>query len=127
VFEHRFDQRPLLGVGILAGHDVADQHRRRVEHDQSLPGQRGGPGRTGRLGAMLGPGQMVAVEDPSPVARQRLGERAAVEAAQDRLEPVVGVEDEAAANGRLEPLELGVDGRQRGHQLVERGEVGGPD
>ena len=39
----------------------------------------------------------------------------------------MGVEDEAAADLRLDPLELGVDGRQRGHQLVERVEVGGAD
>ena len=37
------------------------------------------------------------------------------------------MEDEAPADLRLDPLELGVDGRQRGHQLVERVEIGGPD
>jgi hypothetical protein len=126
-WEHRVDQGPLLGIGVLARHDVADQHRRRVEHDQGLPRQRGGAGRAGRRRAMLGPGQVVAIEDPCPVAGHGLGERTAVEALHDRRQPVVGLEDEAAADGRLDPLKLGVDGRQRSHQLVERGEVGGAD
>jgi hypothetical protein len=76
---------------------------------------------------MFGAGQVIAVEDPRPVAGHGLGERAAVEAAEDRLEAVVGVKDETAADLRLDPLELGVDGRQRGHHFVERVEIGGAD
>ena len=37
------------------------------------------------------------------------------------------VHDEAPADLRLDPLELGVDGRERGHQLGERIEVGRAD
>jgi len=76
---------------------------------------------------MLGAGEVIAVEDPGVVAGQGRGEGAAVEATDDRLEAVMGVDDEAAADLRLDPLELGVDGRERGQEVVERVEVGGAD
>ena len=38
-------QRPLLGVAVLAGEHVGDQHRLRVEHDQGLARQGPGPDR----------------------------------------------------------------------------------
>ena len=56
-------QRPLLGVAVLAEEHVGGQHRLRVEHDQGVAGQGPGPDGPQLLDPVLGPGQVVAVED----------------------------------------------------------------
>ena len=72
--QHRIDQGPLLGVGVLARDHIDDQHGGRVEDHQRLARQGGGAGRAGRREAVFGPGQVVAVEDLGAVARDRLGQ-----------------------------------------------------
>ena len=64
-------QRPLLGMTVLAEDGVDRQHPFGVEDDQGLAGQGPGSHRPQLLDAVLGPGQVVAVEDLDPVARQQ--------------------------------------------------------
>ena len=56
-------QRPLLGVAVLAGDGVDGQHQIGVEDDQGMAGQGPGPQRAQLLDPVLGPGQVIAVED----------------------------------------------------------------
>ena len=124
--QHLIDQGPLLGVGVLARDDIDDQHGGRVEDHQRLPRQGRGAGGPRRPGAVLGAGQVVAVEDLGAVARHGLGQ-VGVELIDQRGEPPGIVPDEGATDARLQPLQLLVQRRQRGGDLVERGEVGGAD
>ena len=75
---------------------------------------------------MLGRGQVIAVEDLGAVAGDQVGQ-GGVELTDQRPEPPRRVAHEAAADARLDPLELLVDGRQRGGDLAEGGQVGGAD
>ena len=71
-------------------------------------------------------GQVIAVEDLGAVAGDQVGQ-GGVELTDQRPEPPRRVAHEAAADARLDPLELLVDGRQRGGDLAEGGQVGGAD
>src|SRR4051812_25803969 len=69
-FQDLTQQRPLLGMAVLAAEHVGDEHRLRVEHDQGLARQGTGPDGAKLLEPVLGPGQVVTVEDLDPVAGQ---------------------------------------------------------
>ena len=122
--QHLVNQRPLLGVGVLAGHDVNDQHRGRVKDHQRLPRQGGGASGPGRRNPMLGSGQVVAVKDLGAIARHR-SRQDGVEFTDEWLQPAGRVPDQSAADARFDSFELFVNGRQRRGDLAERGEVSG--
>ena len=67
-------QRPLLGMAALAEDGVDGQHPFGVEDDEGMAGQGPGPHRPQLLDAVLGPGQVVAVEDLGAIARQERGQ-----------------------------------------------------
>src|SRR5262249_5617930 len=125
-WQHLVHQRALLGMGVLARDYVDDQHHRRVEDHQRLARQGGRMGRPRGRDAVLGRGQVIAVEDLGAVAGDQLGQRG-VELADERAEPPGGVAHESTTDARFDPLELLIDGRQRGGDLAERGQIGGAD
>ena len=124
--QHLIDQGPLLGVGVLARDNIDDQHGGRVEDHQRLPRQGRGAGRAGRRDAMLGAGEVVAVEDLGAVARDRLGQ-GGVELTDQRRESPGVVQDEGTADAGLQPLQLLVERRERSGDLAQRSQVGGTD
>jgi hypothetical protein len=123
-------QRPLPGVAVLAREHVGDQHRLRVEHDQGVAGQRPGSDGAQLLEAVLGPGQVVAVEDLDRVTRQPGGPPSA-HGRDDRSECPCGVPDQFRRDARLGAVDLVVDGPERDADGLgvglEGGVDGGPD
>ena len=120
--------RPLLGMAVLAGYDIADQHPLGIEHHQGVTGQGPGAGEPEGLDPVLGAGQVVAVEDLDPIAFQpRL--IPAAKLVDDGAEDRAGVLDQGGAGGRLDPVDLVVNGflgdpQEGGHLLegrVDRG------
>ena len=63
-------QRPFLGMTVFAQDHVGGQHQPGVEDDQRMAGQGPGADRPQLLEPVLGPGEMVAVEDPDAITGQ---------------------------------------------------------
>ena len=88
------------------------------------------PGRTAarvcsrRPDAVLGPGQVVTIEDLGAVASHRLGQ-GGVQLMHQGFELPGGIRDERAADVQFDPLELLVDGRQRCGDITEGRDIGG--
>ena len=68
--QDRAEQGAFLGVAVFPGDDIDHQAQFRVQRHQRLTRRRRRPHRPQFLEPMLGPGQMVAVENPHPKARQ---------------------------------------------------------
>jgi hypothetical protein len=113
-------------MGVLARGYVDDHHRRRIEDHQRLTRQGRGVARPRGLDPVLGRGQVIAVEDLGAVAGDQVGQ-GGVELTDQRLEPPRRVAHEAATDAGFDPFELLGDGRQRGGDRAEGGEVGGAD
>ena len=108
-FQDLVQQRTLLGMAVFAEDHVGGQHQPRVEHDQGLPRQGPGADRPQFLEPVLGPGQVVAVEDLDVIARQQRGS-GAVHRVDDRAEASGGGVDQRRGEGRFGAVELAVDG-----------------
>ena len=115
-------------MAVLARDDVDDQPQFRVEDHQRLARQRRGPRGAQHVEAMLGAGEVVAVEEAGPVAdQQRL--RACPQLIDDRGEGRAGVADQSGTGARFDAIDLVVNGlasdpQGRGHLLeggVDRG------
>src|SRR5262249_26961297 len=60
--EHGRDQAALLSMAILTQHHIGDQHALLIQDHESLPWQGGGPGATQLVEAVLGRGEVIAIE-----------------------------------------------------------------
>src|SRR5262249_3897230 len=98
----------FLGLAVLGEEDGGDGHGGLVEDDQGRAGQGGGPGGAQLLEAVLGGGEVVAVEDLGVVALQPGGQGA--QGADDGGGAAGGVGDEGGGDGQLQALELVVQG-----------------
>jgi hypothetical protein len=106
-------QRPLLGMTVLAQDHVGGQHQPGVEHDQRMAGRGPGADRPQLLEPVLAPGEMVAVEDPSAITGQPV-RPAAAHRVDDRSQPRGHRMGQRGRHGGLGAVELVVDGVDRG-------------
>lgn len=96
-----------------------------VEGHQTEAGQRAGGLVARLLQAVLGGGQMIAVEQTDPVARQPRGQRAEF---RDHGREAVGTEaDEFGTDVRLDTRQLVVDGGKRDREFLLGSPVSGPN
>ena len=100
-------------MAVFAGDDVRDQHQAGVEDDQRLPRQGTGAHRAQLLEAVLGPGQMIAVDDLDAITRQQ-GGPSAVHRLDDRFQTFGGRADQCRSDPRFDAVDLAVDGAERG-------------
>jgi hypothetical protein len=110
--EDLIQQRPLLGMAVLAEDGVDGQHPLGVEDDQGVTGQGRRPHRPQLLDAVLGPGQVVAIEDFGAIARQER-RQGAPHGGDDRGEPLVRLADQGGGDRRLDAVDLAVESLER--------------
>jgi hypothetical protein len=123
--QHLAQQRPLLRVRVLTRDHAVGQPGGGVEGHQTEPGQRAGGLVARLLQAVLGGGQMIAVEQAGAVPRQPRGQRGE---ALDHGGEAVGPEaDECGGDVRLDARQLVVDGGKGDREGVLGGPIGGPD
>ncbi len=76
----------FLGMTVFAQDHIGGQHQPGVEHDQRMTGQGRGADGPQFLDPMLGPGEVVAVEDPGAITGQA-GRPGALHGIDDRGQP----------------------------------------
>src|ERR1019366_5159472 len=83
-------QGAFLSVAVLTADDVGDESASGFEYGQGLPRQRGSGGVSGLGQAVLGAGEVVAIEDAHAVARNTLGVET-TDLLDERAEPLGGL------------------------------------
>ena len=110
-------QTAFLGVTILGQEYFFCQHPFLIQHDQDLARQRRRPRGAQLFNPMLGGRQMVAIQNPTAIARQpRL--QTGVQAVDGRGRLPGRVPDQCRRHRRLDAIQLVVDRRQRNRGVV---------
>ena len=100
-------------MAVRAEDDIGGQHQLGIEDDQGVTGQGPGAHRPQFLDPVLGLGQVVAVEDLGAIALQER-RQAASHGRDHRGESLGRGSDHGRPDRCLDPLDLAVEGRERG-------------
>ncbi len=122
--QHRFSERALLGVAILARDHIGYLQEARIQHDQCKPWQRARCGLAQLGNPMLRGRQVIPVEDPSSIPWKEFRKRC-LHAFDQRNSATGDVLDQCRTDPRLDSVDLVVQRLYRDLNSAPIGLIGG--